>query len=222
MGLKTSPNQTCQAMLVAEYVIRGNRLDGTNPFRWDVVRLNLPGSKGYDPRLPWVSKIRLSDGKIACDIFIYVDDLRITGPTKNEAWEAAHRVGCGLFWLGVQDTSRKRRYASRTAGAWAGNVVYTTEEEVYVFVTKEKWTKEKVQVTEVLHMLRRSRQLSRKRLQEIRGYLNYIAQTYPILQSHLTIDGRRENRDEDGWRVLLDRDLSISKKWTSRWRVKNP
>jgi hypothetical protein len=37
----------------------------------------------YDPALPWVSKIRLTDGTIAADLFVYVDDARITGATKD-------------------------------------------------------------------------------------------------------------------------------------------
>ncbi len=65
MCLKSSPYQAVQAILVAKEVIRGDRKDPTNAFRWDTVRLNLPGSQTYDPRLPWVSKIRVDDGKIA-------------------------------------------------------------------------------------------------------------------------------------------------------------
>jgi hypothetical protein len=38
----------------------------------------------YDPTRPWVAKYRLSDGKIACDMLIYIDDLRLTGPTSDE------------------------------------------------------------------------------------------------------------------------------------------
>ena len=48
--------------------------------------------------------------------------------------------------------------------------------------------------------------LPRKRLEEIRGFLNYAAQTYDLIATyligfHITIDGWRENRDEDGWRL---------------------
>jgi hypothetical protein len=85
MGLKPSPYQAVQGMMVAEEVIRGDSKDSKNPFRWDTVRMNLPGQVGYDSTLPWVSKIRLADNCIACDVVIFVDDLRVTGPTKNEA-----------------------------------------------------------------------------------------------------------------------------------------
>ena len=45
--------------------------------------LNLPGSKKYDPFMPWVSKIRLDDGHVACDLFIYVDDGRVCAPSSK-------------------------------------------------------------------------------------------------------------------------------------------
>ena len=45
MGLKTSPYQACQAMMVVEEVVKGDRKDDKNPFRWDKVVWNLPGSK---------------------------------------------------------------------------------------------------------------------------------------------------------------------------------
>ena len=57
MGLKSSPYQAVQAILVAKEMVRGDRRDPKNAYRWDNVRLNLPGSKDYDPRHPWVSKI---------------------------------------------------------------------------------------------------------------------------------------------------------------------
>ena len=58
MGLKSSPYQACQAMGFVEEEIRGSRTDPKNVFRWDRVRMNLPGSDGYDPRQPWVSKVQ--------------------------------------------------------------------------------------------------------------------------------------------------------------------
>jgi hypothetical protein len=65
MGLKSSPYQAVQGMLVVKEVILGDRLDPDNVFQWDEIRMNLPGSPSHDPTLPWVSKIRLNDGKIA-------------------------------------------------------------------------------------------------------------------------------------------------------------
>jgi hypothetical protein len=65
-------------MRVAEEFIRGDRRDPNNVFRWDNVKLNLPGSEFYDPNRPWVYKERTAEGQIAADLFIFVDDLRPT------------------------------------------------------------------------------------------------------------------------------------------------
>jgi hypothetical protein len=80
MGLRSLPYQYVQAMGIAEEVIRGDHEDPENVFRWDHVELNLPGNPEYDPSRPWVAKYRLEDGRIAADLFIFVDDLRPTGP----------------------------------------------------------------------------------------------------------------------------------------------
>jgi hypothetical protein len=52
MGLKLSPYQAVQAILVVKEVILGDRTDPANIFRWDHIRMNLPGSAEYDPSLP--------------------------------------------------------------------------------------------------------------------------------------------------------------------------
>jgi hypothetical protein len=52
MGLKSSPYQAVQGILVAKEVILGNRTDSGNVFRWDDVRMNLPGAANYDQALP--------------------------------------------------------------------------------------------------------------------------------------------------------------------------
>jgi hypothetical protein len=70
MGLTSSPYQSIQeGMAFAEEMIFGDRHDPRNPYRWDRIRLNLPGQRDYDPSLPWVSKVRKEDGRIASDLF---------------------------------------------------------------------------------------------------------------------------------------------------------
>ncbi len=69
MGFKPSPYQAGQAMLHAEEQLRGDPLDPNNPFHFDVVVLNLPGDKEYNPSRPWVFKSRSLDGRIANDFF---------------------------------------------------------------------------------------------------------------------------------------------------------
>jgi hypothetical protein len=207
MGLKSSPYQAVQAMGVAEEVIRGDRKNPENVFRWDEVVCNLPGSDSYDPSKPWVYKTRADDGRIAADLFIFVDDLRPTGPSKKDAWLAARKAASTLNHLGIQDAPRKRRASSRSPGAWAGGVVRTTDDGVFVLTSQEKWDKAKAFVNEVQGMLDEDPlSLSRKRLEQIRGFLQYVCQTYKSLTSyligfHMTIDSWRPGRDSEGWRV---------------------
>ena len=48
--------------------------------------------------------------------------------------------------------------------------------------------------------------MNQKRLEEIRGFLNYVVRTYPLMKPcltglHLTIDGWQPNRDMEGCKV---------------------
>jgi hypothetical protein len=138
MGLTSSPYQACQAMGYVKEVMRGNRLVGNNVFRWDRVRMNLSASEGYRPDLPWVSKVRDSDGQVAADIFSFVDDLRPTGASKKEAWLAARKAGSTLSYLGLQDASRKRRDSSMNPGAWAGSLLWSDQGQVRILTAQEK------------------------------------------------------------------------------------
>ena len=69
-----------------------------------------------------------------------------------------------------------------------------------------KWDKAKAQVEEAIAMIHSDPNgLDRKRLEQVRGFLQYVTQTYSgmtpyiIIGFHLTIDGWRENRTKDGW-----------------------
>ena len=92
MGLRPSPYQAVQTGLQLKQLALGDRRDVSNVFRWAKVRLNLPGSTGYDPTLPWVSKVRKDGLTLAADVHQFVDDLRETGPTEEETWRAGSRV----------------------------------------------------------------------------------------------------------------------------------
>ena len=208
MGLKSSPYQAVQAMLVAKEVIRGDRHAQDNAFRWDRVRMNLPGSTKYDPSLPWVSKIRVTDGKMAADLFIYVDDARLTAPSKEECWKATRQAASTANSLGIQEAARKKRWGSKNPGAWAGSIVETTEEGVYVTVSQEKWDKCRRYIGEIVGELKQSRDdtLEFKPLERKRGFLIYVTGTFPSMVLYLkgihqTLDTWRPNQREDGWKL---------------------
>ena len=87
MGLTDSPYRSIQLMVRLKMEAYGEKLDLANPFYWTVVRLNLPGQKGYRSDLPWVMKIRW-DGHLACEVFLYVADRRATGFRREICWAA--------------------------------------------------------------------------------------------------------------------------------------
>jgi len=212
MGLRPSPYQAVQGGLVAEECILGDREDPANIFRWDKVVLNLPGSASYDPSRAWVYKIRLSDGRVAADLATYVDDQRVSAPTDLEAWRASRRVASINNYLGLQDAARKRRGPSQEPGAWSGSVVRTTEGQVSVLVSQEKWEKGQRYIAELRDMWDADRDPDggrrgdRKTLETIRGFLQYLTKTYPSVTPylkgiHLSVDGWRPDRDGEGWRT---------------------
>jgi hypothetical protein len=212
VGLRPSPYQACQGMMWAIEIIFADRTDSSNIFRFEQVKLNLPGQKGYNPKRPWVYKAR-KDGSIACDVHVYVDDLRTTGSTEKECWAASQRVSTVLASLGIQDAARKRRAARLDAGAWKGSVVNTSEGRVTVLATHEKWIKLKA----LIHWLWENHDdpdgIDHKLLERKRGFLVHMVQTYPALNPYLkgvhgTLDSWRRNRDENGFRLPDDQKRS--------------
>ena len=114
MGLKTSPYLCVKGLLLGEEVIQGDIRDPKNSFGWDTVLLNLPGDEKYNPSEPRVKRIRKSTGKLAAIMVKYVDDLRPTGSSEKECWEATHQAGSRMTYLGLQDATRKTRPPSQT------------------------------------------------------------------------------------------------------------
>ena len=151
MGLRDSPYRSLQLMIKAKYLAYGHRNDKSNPFHWDHITLNLPGAPDYNPTLPWVMKVRFDD-HLACEIYIYVDDGRITGWCKLACWRATRRFCSVLCFLGIQDASRKRTEPVPDPGPWAGTVVHTMG-GVNATVTEAKWEKTRALILELQELL---------------------------------------------------------------------
>lgn len=206
MGLKTSPYQATQGMFWAQEVILGDPSREDNVFRWDHVRMNLPGSEEYDSSIPWVAKVR-KHGELAADVHCYIDDQRATAGTELECWEATQRISSVLAYLGLQDAARKRRAPNQGGTAWAGSVVRTTDGVVTRMVSQEKWDKTKAILTWIWEQVGLSdKDINYKVLESHRGFLVYVARTYPIMKPylkgiHATLDSWRPGRDSDGWKT---------------------
>lgn len=143
MDFCSSPYNLVKMYMLAEEVIRGDRHDVTNPFQWERIVLNPPGSAGYTPAKPWLYKIRTRNGTLASDFMIsFMDDQRISAVGEKRLTEAGHALSTRESYLGIQDALRKWRAAggSRRPGAWAGTVVFTDKEQgVSVLTSQDKW-----------------------------------------------------------------------------------
>ena len=134
MGLKPSPFICTRAFAWAMEIIKGNPNDPANPFFFDEVKLNLPGTVAYDPQLPRVYKWNSINDRLPCDARTFVDDIRTIGGNEWEARKATHQVETMMSHLGIQDAVRKKREESWHPGAWAGSIVLSVK-DVGVFVT---------------------------------------------------------------------------------------
>ena len=77
-------------------VIRGDRLNKKNPFRWDKVVLNLPGDSIYN-------LTKSLTQRIASDLVTFVDDLRVIWGDYNECTNSMYRVTQIINYLGQQN-----------------------------------------------------------------------------------------------------------------------
>ena len=209
MDLRDSPYRSLQWQVRLKLEVYGDRKALDNPYHWDRVEFNLPGSKGYRSDLPWVMKIQC-DGHLAAKNFVYVDNGRATGHSPRLTWAAARAYAAGCSRRGVQDASRKRTSPSDTPGPWAGTVTHTTGGRVLGMVSQGKWDKTKLLIAELGDMIPKG-PLPLQRLLEIRGFLMYVVRTYTWLNPyikglHLTVDSWRPGRAEDGF------------KWTAKER----
>ena len=208
MGLTSSPYMAVRYYYFAEEFARGDRRATTNPLRWDSVRLNLPGDPLYDPSLPRVMKWNDETSSIAGDILAFVDDLRASGSSPEQAWQIARQVASRLQYLGIQDAPRKRRPPVQNPGAWAGSVFSTLDGKIIQTVEQAKWDKAKMLLQELLDVYSKNDdpEISYKRLEVIRGFLCHLAMTYPIISPylkgfHLTLAAHHPQRDSQGWRL---------------------
>ena len=130
MGMRPSPFMATRLFWLAEEIVRGDRRDPENYLRWNHIRMNLPGSKSYDPTLPWMCKIVVHNGcyLVAANFITFVDDIRSGGPGREWTWRATRQIAARLNSLGIQDAPRKRRPPSKRPDAWAGSMVEVTDE----------------------------------------------------------------------------------------------
>ena len=210
MGLKCSPYHAIKAMLFAIEFLKGIPSKKQNPFNFKQAKLNLPGYPDYDPSQSWFSVVNFQD-TLSTILATYVDDERVHSSSEENAWEAAHQIATRESYLGIQDAARKRRPPTQMAGAWAGSIIRTNESEVGVVVSEERWNKTRSIISGWYKKLEKNSlaEFDTKTLMSERGFLIYISRTYKSMTTflkglHLTIDGWRSDRDEEGWKTATD------------------
>jgi hypothetical protein len=205
MGLKPSPYWCIKFLLYALEMIRGPIRDPKNLFYWEGVRLNLPGDSSYNPMLPKL--LQQGPGESMPPMIVsYVDDMRAAASSREECWQVLHVVSSRAAYLGVQVATRKTRPPSPQPGPWAGSLVVLDGKGVGVRATPEKWRKTKDLLRHTQSLLSQGGPIDRKLLESYRGSLVYLQRTYPAITPyvkgfHLTIDGWRPNRDDEGWKI---------------------
>lgn len=211
MGLRLSPFICTQSFAWGEEIVRGDLKAEKNPFRWDKVVLNLPGSETYDPSMPWVYRWDELNRRLPSFFETYIDDIRSGGASEELAWAASRRVASVVQYLGFQDAPRKRRAPSRTPGAWAGAMCLTDElGNLVVTCSQEKWDKAKLIVSD-LHekvVVNGKRDLNYKSLESGVGFLVHLSCTFPMIFPYLkgiyhTMNSWRVGRDLDGWKYSM-------------------
>ena len=210
MGMLPSPWITTRLFAWAMEIIKGDRLDETNPFYWSEIVLNLPGMDTYDPSMPRVYKWNDLIGAIACDCRTFMDDLRSIGPTKEWCRRATHRAGTLMGYLGLQNAMRKRRPDSQVPGEWTGAIILALEGiGLFVTVSQSKWDKAKRYLEELLETFDSAEDLpsfNRKDLESKVGFLVHMSMTFPLMKPflrgiYLTMNSWRPQRDWHGWKL---------------------
>ena len=213
MGFTPSPYVTGKLFGWTIDVILGDRWDRNNPFRWESIRMNLPGMLTYDPREPRACK--MFESNIAAALEAYVDDLRLLGWSELHCHAATSRAAKLLQYLGQQNATRKYRPPHTKPGPWCGSFVALKDSCVWVYTSQEKWNKAKRFIIELHNILATPGDVEAvidyKFLERGRGFMIYFCRTYtsfvPYLKGmHLTMDSWREGRDKDGWKMKMGKE----------------
>jgi hypothetical protein len=209
MGFKPSPFVTTQTFGWGEEIIVGDISDPSNPFAWDTVKLNLPGTEEYDPSMPWVYRWNSVEEKMASFFGTYIDDIRGGGPSELDCHRTIHRTACRINYLGQQDAPRKRGQATQTPRAWAGSKCMAVEGEgLYVLSMESKWRKAKDIIEKIRDLVSNQKQslLDYKMLESDVGFLCHVSRTYPIMFPYLkgfynTMNNWHCDSDKEGWKI---------------------
>jgi hypothetical protein len=154
---------------------------------------------------------RRKDGQSACDVFTFVEDEQVVGPTKELTWQANHALASKQSYLEIQNAVSKARTCSQTRGTWAGAIVHVLDKlGVCVLISKEKLMKMQGNLEKWrMALVTPASKLSHKELLSDQGFLVYLTWTYPAMVPylkgfHLMIKMWWGGWDADGWKKLKE------------------
>jgi hypothetical protein len=88
-GGRPSPYLACQSQRIILELCKGDRHDSNNYWQWDTMRLNLLGSKDYNPLMPSVMLL-WEDRKLATRKAHYVNNIHPCIHERDGSSEACH------------------------------------------------------------------------------------------------------------------------------------
>ena len=83
MGFRLSPYIATQMFAWSKEVIIGDYSDPSNPFFWDKIVFNQPGTQLYDPSLTWIYKWNSIQNCLSGFFSTYINDIQ-TGHSSEE------------------------------------------------------------------------------------------------------------------------------------------
>ena len=209
MGFTPSPYIATQTFAWSEEIIIGDYSDPSNPFHWDTIVLNLPGTDSYQPDKPWILKWNSKIGSLAAFFTTYIDDIRSGASSESACRKVSARIAARINYLGQQDASRKRGHPAQSPRPWAGGLIRTIPNKgLFVLTTQLKWDKAKRMINDLYQeaVVEGATKLSYKRLEKEVGFLCHLTRTYsfafPFLKGYYnTLNKWRLGRDADGWKL---------------------
>jgi hypothetical protein len=205
-------------------LVVGNRLDPTNPLGWIRVIENYPLTRGYDPSMPRVIRVR-ADGDMAPGIPAFVDDGRVTGPSDPICDAATHQLCTQVNAKGEQNASRKRRNMSKTPGAWTGKLLWTDEPHPRKAILPEKWKIHRQALIDLHQMIDEDSPVDRSFFLSLTCRGMSQTEVYTDLRPYYksfynALEEWRPDRDEEGWK--RDDDSSFDEEADSAYQTAPP
>jgi hypothetical protein len=146
--------------------------------------------------MPWAHKLRLSDGRIAVDPLLLVDDARPNGPNEEECWKVTRKFASMCSHFGIQDAPRRRvllAWMQVPGLAWwcTRTTVRSAQEHPNLNGTRpgplfaERRQKNSRPSMCSKNWEKPPKGINQKHMESDRGSLNYVTQTCPALVPYL-------------------------------------